>query len=407
MEATGLVVRRGRSVVLNDVSLSLPQGACALVLGSNGAGKTTLLESILGLLPLEAGVVRVSGALVRDGEGRRARRPPVPLGLLLQVDGDLRDQTVRHHLEVAASLGGCSVTDDTLATLLGRVGLRHRMEDRMVALSVGQRRRIALLAAVLPGLVEGEGRLIVLDEPTAGLDQDGIRLASELVNDAVARGCTVLIGSHHPDRFPFASHRVTVHDGRVGVVDQGKPNLMPTSFASLPPSNSRPSALRLGVKYAWSGGAPLSGALSAMLVCLGLSALLVEPMQFDAFDATLRRGLVLLPAIVVGLAGDASLTTLRRDRAFARLSALGCRPVDVATPTLLGLTGVVAMGAILGASFSFGTVLLGGGLAVSISMLIRAGDAMGLRLARPEVLHLRLLSVLIVLPFGLLLDVMA
>ena len=407
VEANGLVVRRGRSVVLNDVSFTLPQGACAVVLGPNGAGKTTLLEAMLGLLPIEAGSVHIAGSLVRDGEGRRARRPPAPLGVLLQADGDLRDQTVRHHLEVAASLGGCLLDDGALEALLNRVGLRHRMADRMVELSVGQRRRVGLLAAVLPGLVDGGGRLLVLDEPTAGLDHDGIHLASELVNEAAARGCTVLLGTHHPERFSCATHSVTVDEGEIRVVDLPAPEVRSPCLTSLESSVVRPSSLRLGLRYAWSGGTPLSGSVPALLVTLGCAALLLQPAHVSDFDGTLRLGLLMLPALVVGLAGDASLTTLRRDRAFARLSALGCRPLDPFTPLALGCAGTVAMGAILGASPSLLAVMVAGGMAVTVSMLVRAGDVLGLRLARPEVLHLRLLSLLVVLPFGLLLDLMA
>jgi energy-coupling factor transporter ATP-binding protein EcfA2 len=314
---------------------------------------------------------------------------------------------VRHHLEVAASLGGCLLDDGALEALLTRVGLRHRMADRMVELSVGQRRRVGLLAAVLPGLVDGGGRLLVLDEPTAGLDQDGIELASELVNEAAARGCTVLLGTHHPERFACATHSVTVDEGGLRVVDLPGPEVRAPSLTSLAPSVVRPSTLRLGLRYAWSGGTPLSGSVPALLVTLGCAALLLQPTLVSAFDGTLRLGLLLLPALVVGLAGDASLTTLRRDRAYARLSALGCRPLDPLTPLALGCAGTVAMGAILGASPSFLDVVVAGGVSVSVSMLVRAGDVLGLRLARPEVLHLRLLSLLVVLPFGLLLDLMA
>lgn len=404
---TGLVVRRGRSTVLDGAELVLEEGAFALLQGDNGAGKSTLIQAILGLLPLEHGSIHLGGELVRDGDGRRRRRPPVPLGVLLQTDGDVRDQTVRHHLETAAALGQCHATSEELEALLQASGLRHRMEDRMVELSEGQRRRVGLLGALLPGLVEGGGRLVVLDEPTAGLDEQGVEIVQSMVQEAVARGSTVLLGTHHPERFPTASHRLLVHDGKVTVDALAPAKNERADLPALAHSLRRPSPFTLGLRYAWSGGTPLSGAVPGVLMCLGLAALLLQPDLVDSLSGTTTAGLLLLPSLIAGLAGDASLLTLRRDRAYARLWALGCRPFDLLTPAMLGLAGVAGMAAVLGHELQLQWLAMGGLTAVTASMIVRAGDLLGLRLARPEALQLRLLLPILVLPFGLVLGMMA
>ena len=155
LEARGLVVRRGQHTVLCGADLSLDGGTCTLLLGENGTGKSTLIEALLGLHPLEEGAVLAQSKVVRDAEGRRARRPHLPLGVLLQTDGSVRDQSVRHHLQVCASSAGVDVHDEALAELAQRMDLRHRLDDRMLSLSEGQRRKVCVLGALLPGLVHG------------------------------------------------------------------------------------------------------------------------------------------------------------------------------------------------------------------------------------------------------------
>ena len=145
LEARGLVVRRGQQTVLHGADLVLESGTCTLLLGENGTGKSTFMETVLGLHPLEAGQVHVMGKVVRDAEGRRARRPHAPLGVLLQSDGSIRDQSVRHHLAVCATAAGVLASDDDVATLADRMGLRHRLDEGHDDL-VQARRGVSLVA---------------------------------------------------------------------------------------------------------------------------------------------------------------------------------------------------------------------------------------------------------------------
>tara|TARA_B100000925_G_scaffold259327_1_gene214805 strand:+ start:747 stop:1985 length:1239 start_codon:yes stop_codon:yes gene_type:complete len=408
LEARGLVVRRGQHTVLRGANLSLEGGTCTLLLGENGTGKSTLMETILGLHPLEEGAVEVRSKVVRDAEGRRASRPHLPLGVLLQTDGSVRDQSVRHHLQVCASVAGVHVHDEALADLAQRMDLRHRLDDRMLSLSEGQRRKVCVLGALLPGLVNGRESLLVLDEPMSALDERGRSATVALVAEVVARGATVLIGTHHPERFPLAHQVYVLDEGQLQHVEHETTSQEPgETWPELTGNATRPSLWGLGRRYAWSGGTPLSGSVLGVLMTLALATLLFDASSVADMPPTAVMGLLLMPSFVAGSAGDAALLTLRRDRAFQRLSALGLRPRDPLTPLLLGAAGPAVMGLLLDVSVTLDVAVAGAVVGLLLSQSVAAADALGLRLARPEALHLRLMMPLLVLPFGLLLDLLA
>ena len=408
LEARGLVVRRGQHTVLRAANLSLEGGTCTLLLGENGTGKSTLMETILGLHPLEEGAVQVRSKVVRDAEGRRASRPHLPLGVLLQTDGSVRDQSVRHHLQVCASVAGVHVHDEALADLAQRMDLRHRLDDRMLSLSEGQRRKVCVLGALLPGLVNGRESLLVLDEPMSALDERGRSATVALVAEVVARGATVLIGTHHPERFPLAHQVYVLDEGQLQHVEHETTSQEPgETWPELTGNATRPSLWGLGRRYAWSGGTPLSGSVLGVLMTLALATLLFDASSVADMPPTAVMGLLLMPSFVAGSAGDAALLTLRRDRAFQRLSALGLRPRDPLTPMLLGAAGPAVMGLLLDVSVTLDVAVAGAVVGLLLSQSVAAADALGLRLARPEALHLRLMMPLLVLPFGLLLDLLA
>ena len=408
LEARGLVVRRGQHTVLRGANLSLEAGTCTLLLGENGTGKSTLMETILGLHPLEEGAVEVRSKVVRDAEGRRASRPHLPLGVLLQTDGSVRDQSVRHHLQVCASVAGVHVHDEALADLAQRMDLRHRLDDRMLSLSEGQRRKVCVLGALLPGLVNGRESLLVLDEPMSALDERGRSATVALVAEVVARGATVLIGTHHPESFPLAHQVYVLDEGQLQHVEHETTSQEPgEAWPELTGNATRPSLWGLGRRYAWSGGTPLSGSVLGVLMTLALATLLFDASSVADMPPTAVMGLLLMPSFVAGSAGDAALLTLRRDRAFQRLSALGLRPRDPLTPLLLGAAGPAVMGLLLDVSVTLDVAVAGAVVGLLLSQSVAAADALGLRLARPEALHLRLMMPLLVLPFGLLLDLLA
>lgn len=171
---------------LKQLSLSLPQGEVLGLFGHNGAGKTTTIKLILGLIGASSGQVRVFGEDPTQSEARNLRRK---LGFL-QENVSFYDQlTGLEVLRYFARLKGVS-TKGCLG-LLEQVGLEQAAKRRVKTYSKGMRQRLGLAQALL-----GEPKLLLLDEPTVGLDpiatQDFYRRIEQLKN----QGCTVILCSH-------------------------------------------------------------------------------------------------------------------------------------------------------------------------------------------------------------------
>lgn len=208
---TGVVALLGRFPGLAGVDLSVRAGEVVLVQGPNGAGKSTLLRTCAGLLRIESGHGQVLG------HDLRRDRPAVrrSVGLLGHDTALYDDLTVVENLNFWARASRAAVAD--VPGALDRLGVSVRLHDVPVRhLSAGQRRRTALAAVVVR-----RPRLWLLDEPHAGLDQDGRALVDGLIGDAAAAGATVVLASHELDRtVHLATRRVFLAGGMV-VDDQG------------------------------------------------------------------------------------------------------------------------------------------------------------------------------------------
>jgi len=195
----------GRFPALAGVDLDVAAGEVVLLSGANGAGKTTLLRLLAGLVPLYSGEALVlDHDLARDRKG--ARRG---LALVGHETFCYDDLTVRENLVFTARASGRSadVADGALERL-GLSGVRDVVHRR---LSAGQRRRLALAVALARDPV-----LLLLDEPHAGLDQDGRAILDEIVQTAPADGRSVLLASHELDHArPLADREVVLDGGRV------------------------------------------------------------------------------------------------------------------------------------------------------------------------------------------------
>ncbi|WP_177215651.1 ABC transporter ATP-binding protein [Actinokineospora terrae] len=206
IEVRGLHCRYGPFEAVRGVDLDVAEGELFALLGTNGAGKTTTLEVLEGLRAPSGGTVRVFG--LRPDADRARIRPRT--GVLLQDSGAGGTLTVVETLRLWRSLTSRpSDVDGALAA----VGLDHRADVRVNALSGGERRRLDLAVATL-----GEPELLFLDEPTTGLDPESRRRTWALVRDMVARGTTVLLTTHYLEEAEHLAHRLAImHEGRVAV----------------------------------------------------------------------------------------------------------------------------------------------------------------------------------------------
>jgi heme ABC exporter ATP-binding subunit CcmA len=175
----------GRFPALAGVDLDVESGEIVLLAGANGAGKTTLLRLCAGLLPLRSGSAEVLG--VDLAVDRRAIRRS--LALVGHETFCYDDLTVRENIRFATRATGRSVADADAA--LDRLGLQRSADVTHSRLSQGQRRRVALAIALAR-----DPRLLLLDEPHAGLDEQSRNVLNEVVLAAPAEGRTVLLASH-------------------------------------------------------------------------------------------------------------------------------------------------------------------------------------------------------------------
>ncbi len=206
IEARHICVRYGGTEVLHDVSLTLAESEIVTILGPNGSGKSTLLRALLGILP------------VADGQVIRA--PGLRLGYVpqrLQVDRTM-PISVRRFLSLPVR-----VTEAQAAEVLAKVGMEGTEAVQMVALSGGQLQRVLLARALL-----GRPQVLLLDEPTQGLDQPGEAAFYRLIEEVRAEtGCAVLMVSHDLHVVMAASDRVICLNGHVCC--EGTPQVVSTA----------------------------------------------------------------------------------------------------------------------------------------------------------------------------------
>ena len=187
VQLVDVIKRYGRRVALDGLSLVVPRGATCAVIGPNGSGKTTLFAVLAGLLRPNAGDVQLFGEGPFD-----ARRHAGRLGLMPQDAAPSRHATLEQSLRYYAALAGLSpaAAEREAALWLERVRLEDRARSTPGQLSHGMRRRFSVAQAFL-----GDPELVLLDEPTAGLDPE---LAAELRSLLGERrgSATLLISSH-------------------------------------------------------------------------------------------------------------------------------------------------------------------------------------------------------------------
>jgi ABC-2 type transport system ATP-binding protein len=200
IEVEHLRVRRGGREVLHDISLTVPRGCITGLLGPSGCGKTTLMRSIVGTQLIEAGSVRVLG----DQAGSRTLRARV--GYVTQDPSIYSDLTVSENVSYFAALYGRSARD--VAATIEAVGLGKHAGQRGSDLSGGQRTRASLACALV-----ADPELLVLDEPTVGLDPVLRVDLWDQFHTLAAQGRTLLVSSHVMDEAEHCQRLLLLRDG--------------------------------------------------------------------------------------------------------------------------------------------------------------------------------------------------
>jgi len=199
----------GHKLALNEVSFEVPAGQICGLLGPNGAGKTTLFRLLMGILKATSGVLQIAG--LDAFEDRVATK---------RLIGFLPDEPIfysylsaRELLELSAGMHGLDVDAamEGAEALARRLRLADDLDNYAEDFSRGMKTKLGLLLAMLHG-----PRLLVLDEPTNGLDVESTHIFYELIQEAAAGGATILFSSHLMDHVTrLCSHAVIIDDGAV------------------------------------------------------------------------------------------------------------------------------------------------------------------------------------------------
>src|SRR3954454_21768293 len=174
----------GDVAAVKHVSFDVEVGRVTGFLGPNGAGKSTTLRALLGLVRPSSGTATFDGLRYDELDGPGAR-----IGVVLEDVSFHPGRTARNHLRVLAAAAGHPT--GRIDEVLSAVGLRDAADRRVKGYSTGMRQRLAIAAALL-----GDPQVLILDEPTNGLDPPGISWIRALIRDQAARGRAVLVSSH-------------------------------------------------------------------------------------------------------------------------------------------------------------------------------------------------------------------
>lgn len=208
LEVRGVGHAFGRVVALRDVDLVVPRGRFVALLGVNGAGKTTLFSLVTRLYDNTSGVIRVAGHDLRRAPGKALAR----LGVVFQTRALDSDLTVAQNLSYHAALHGIdrATARARIAEVLAQVDLADRSGMKVAALSGGQQRRAEIARALL-----NRPDLLLLDEPTTGLDVRSRREVLALVRGLTAGGVSVLWATHILDEIAPEDEVCILHQGAV------------------------------------------------------------------------------------------------------------------------------------------------------------------------------------------------
>ena len=206
IDVHGLTKRFGRKLAVDHVDIAVPEGQVWGFLGPNGSGKTTTMRMLCGLLTPDAGEGRCLGLDFRRDAGQLKRQ----VGYMTQKFGLYEDLSIRQNLDFVARLFELPNRRQAVDAALTRLGLLTRQAQLAGSLSGGWKQRLSLAACLLH-----EPRLLLLDEPTAGVDPGARREFWDQIHLLAEDGITVLVATHYMDEAERCNELVFIAYGEL------------------------------------------------------------------------------------------------------------------------------------------------------------------------------------------------
>ena len=220
--ATGLTKKFGTFTAVDNVSITIPEGSIFGFLGPNGAGKTTSIRMLTGVLQPDAGWVRIFGIGVSDNP----LAAKLKMGVIPENGTVYSDLTARQNILLTAKFFGMdrAAREDRADEILERLGLTDRRDDYVRTFSKGMRQRVSIACAIIH-----EPPLLILDEPTTGLDVYSRRLVIDTVRHMNREGSTVLLTTHNIEEANALCSEISVIN-RGRIVATGSPETLKKTF---------------------------------------------------------------------------------------------------------------------------------------------------------------------------------
>lgn len=205
LECQNLCKSFGKKQILKDVSFEIDEGDILAFIGPNGSGKTTTIKLILGLQNIDSGSVKINGYDVEKDFVKSIEK----VGAIVENPDTYMYLSGWQNLKLVANLYK-GVTDDDLKAIVQTVGLENRIHDKVSKYSLGMRQRLGIARALI-----NKPNLLVLDEPTNGLDPEGIKDLRILLKGLAKEGMGILISSHNLAELESFCNKVLIIDNGV------------------------------------------------------------------------------------------------------------------------------------------------------------------------------------------------
>jgi ABC-2 type transport system ATP-binding protein len=232
LKVSGLNVQYGSFTAVKDVSFDVRKGEIFGLLGPNGAGKTSTLSSIEGLVKFQAGTVVVDGFDVRE----KPLYARAAMGVQLQSTSFQPELRVSEILQLYAGIYGVPLTKGKLEQILKEIKLEDAASKKFGELSGGQQQRVSLVISTIHN-----PRLVLLDEPTTGLDPQSRRQLWERIEAIKERGHAVLLTTHSMEEAESVCDRI-------GIIDHGKVLIIDTPQALIEKYKNDPEVIAVSRK---------------------------------------------------------------------------------------------------------------------------------------------------------------